>query len=171
MRQRLGLGISILSEPRLLILDEPTGGLDQEGLSVLWSVLAEWREKGRLVLMASHELTLMERRVDLMCVLRDGRVLAEDSPVELRKATALPVAVVFSTQDAGDDGRALLAAIQDWGRMGNLEHGEGQLRVEVEPEDLLAVLELGTKSGGVESVRVIEPGLDDVYEKLLESEP
>jgi len=169
MRQRLGLGISILSEPHLLILDEPTGGLDQEGLSVLWAVLAEWREKGRIVLMASHELTLMERRVDLMCVLRDGRVVANDTPAKLREATALSVGVQFTTAPADDSGSSLEAAIRDWGRATHLERDEAQLRVEVEPGDLLGVLDLGTKSGCVKAVRVIEPGLDDVYEKLLEA--
>ena len=74
MRQRLGLAAAILPESPLLILDEPTGGLDQEGLSVLWSVLEEWRAAGRMVLLSAHDLALLERRVDRMCVVRSGRV-------------------------------------------------------------------------------------------------
>src|SRR5690606_20909685 len=68
MRQRLGLGVAILAEPDLLVLDEPTGGLDQQGLTLLWSVLAEWRERGRTVLVTTHDLALIERRADQLYV-------------------------------------------------------------------------------------------------------
>jgi Cu-processing system ATP-binding protein len=168
MRQRLGLGIAILAEPPLLILDEPTGGLDQEGLAVLWSVLADWRQSGRMALVATHDLTLMERRIDRMCVLRDGKLLADDVPSEIRKLAALPVSVAFSGTPAALD--ALAESLRAWGRAEAIEHDGATVRIEVDPEALLPALELGTKAEGVESVRVVEPGLDTVYERLLRGE-
>jgi Cu-processing system ATP-binding protein len=89
MRQRLGLGVAILSAPDLLVLDEPTGGLDQRGLALLWEVLDEWREAGRTVLMSSHELALIEQRADRVCVLVDGKVRAKGTPAELRVQSGL----------------------------------------------------------------------------------
>jgi len=89
MRQRLGLGIAILSAPDLLVLDEPTGGLDQQGLTVLWRVLKEWRAAGRAVLLSTHELALIERRADRVCVLVDGKVRAQGTPAELRLLSGL----------------------------------------------------------------------------------
>ena len=93
MRQRLGLGCAILHSPELLVLDEPTGGLDQQGLAVLWEVLDEWRSEGRVVLLSSHELALIERRADRVVVLVDGKVVASGTPAELREASSLPAEV------------------------------------------------------------------------------
>ncbi len=89
MRQRLGLGCAILHTPEVLILDEPTGGLDQQGLAVLWDVLEEWRQSGRVVLMSSHELALIERRADRVMVLVDGMIAASGTPAQLRAGSAL----------------------------------------------------------------------------------
>ena len=89
MKQRLGLGVAILHAPEILVLDEPTGGLDQEGLGVLWGVLREWRDAGRVVVMSSHELALVERRASRMFVLNGGRLVASGTPDELRKRSGL----------------------------------------------------------------------------------
>lgn len=84
MRQRLGLAIAVLHKPSLLILDEPTSGLDQEGLSLLWQVIEEFRHDKRMVLLTSHSLGLLERRIDKICVLKNGRQLFFGTPDELR---------------------------------------------------------------------------------------
>jgi Cu-processing system ATP-binding protein len=89
MKQRLGLGISILHEPELLVLDEPTGGLDQMGLGVLWEILSEWSEAGRTVVMSTHELSLIEQRTNKLFVLVDGMLAAQGSPSELRTMSGL----------------------------------------------------------------------------------
>lgn len=167
MRQRLGLGIAILSEPELLVLDEPTGGLDQEGLSLLWDVLAEWRAAGRTVLVSTHDLALVERRADRVHVLSRGRVVASGSPDSLRQQTQLPVHV---SVELGDLGRAEELAGQLSERLGvPVDLGRGGLRVEVAPADLLdAVRALDRFDGAVAGMRVEEPGLDEVYQRLLE---
>lgn len=166
MRQRLGLGAAIVSEPRLLVLDEPTSGLDQEGLSVLWSLLAEWREKGRMVLISTHDLGLMEHRVDQMCVLKAGRLIAEGSPASLREQAAVAVRVDFSLragaeQDFAREAQALAES--------PLEINGDTVSVRIAAGQLMQALDLrDTVPGAVTNVRVIEPGLDVVYERLLE---
>jgi len=168
MRQRLGLAVAILSTPDLLILDEPTSGLDQEGLAVLWSVIEEWRENDRIVLASSHDLALMERRVDEICVLRAGRVIAHGTASDLRRSADLPHCIWLDV-DAASDARVTLLceAIEKWGR-GRVELSGDRVRVEA-PGD--AVLELMKIQGGfpglVTGVRVEEPTLDLVYDQLL----
>lgn len=169
MRQRLGLGIAILSEPELLILDEPTGGLDQEGLEVLWAVLDEWREAGRMVLMATHDLTLVERRVDRLCLLVDGSVRAVDTPSRLRELAGLPVRVTFRLTEHADDGDSLIERFRRFEDVVAFSLREDTVSVEVAPDRLLPLLELQAQSPGVVcGVRVEEPGLDAVYEHLLQ---
>jgi Cu-processing system ATP-binding protein len=169
MRQRLGLGVAILSTPELLILDEPTSGLDQEGLAVLWEVLCEWRLAGRLVLVSSHDLALMERRIDELCVLRSGRVLAQGSKDDLRHAARLPHRVWFDVDGTDEDRiEVLCEAMEKWGR-GRVERLEGRLCVEVAAESILDLMEIQSGfAGAVRGLRVEEPTLDLVYEKLLE---
>ena len=171
MRQRLGLGVAILSEPRLLVLDEPTGGLDQEGLSVLWSVLEEWREKERLVLLATHDLALLERRVDCICLVSNGRVKAIGTPGALRLRAGIPHRVTFELQPNAN-GRAdgLVEAMGEAGVV-PFARDDARLVVEVTPDRLLPLMSVQARYPDViAQLRVEEPQLDEVYERLLEED-
>lgn len=172
MRQRLGLAVALLPEADLLILDEPTGGLDQQGLHVLWSVLESWRAEGRTVLMSSHDLTLLESRVDRICLLRAGQVVAHDTPERLRRQAAIPVQVTFQLTDSPEAQALCEKARRDFSAAsGCPEDGSqdaGKLCVEVGSDGLLEVLDLRARHpGAVDAIRVKEPGLDTVYEHLL----
>lgn len=91
MRQRLGLGVAVLTEPDVLIMDEPTGGLDQQGLSLLWEVFAEWTHAGRTVIISSHELSLIERRASKIHIFTAGELRASGTPTQLRVQSGLPM--------------------------------------------------------------------------------
>jgi len=168
MRQRLGLGVAILANPDLLILDEPTVGLDQEGLTVLWQVLDEWRDASRMLLVSTHDLALTERRVDEVCVLRAGRVLAHGTADDLRRTAQLAHRVLFEVADDDDPKVELLCdAMTKWGK-GHVERAPGRLIVEVTPDSILEVMKIQSGfSETVRSLRVEEPTLDLVYDKLL----
>ena len=167
MRQRLGLAVAILAEPDLLILDEPSGGLDQQGLSLLWQVLATWKEAGRTVLLSTHDLALIEARADRVHVLSAGRVVASGSPDTLRQQADLPVRVRVQTQSAG-----LAEALA-----GHLSQASGEpvdldecdVTVAIRQARLLDVIrQVAVHQAEVAALRVEEPGLDAVYQRLLE---
>jgi Cu-processing system ATP-binding protein len=168
MRQRLGLGVAILATPDLLLLDEPTAGLDQQGLSVLWSVIAEWREAGRMVLASTHDLALMERRMDEICVLRDGRVLAHGTAEDLRRSARLPHRVWLHVGQAPDARVELLCdAMRKCGK-GRIERVDDRILAEVASDAILELVEIQSGFPGVVvGIRVEEPTLDLVYDQLL----
>jgi Cu-processing system ATP-binding protein len=168
MRQRLGLGVAILSEPELLVLDEPTSSLDQEGLSVLWSVIAEWREAQRMVLASTHDLALMERRMDEICVLRGGRLLAHGTAEDLRRTASLPHRIWLHVAQAPDAKVELLCqAMRQWGK-GRIERVGDRILAEVAADEILELVEIQSGFPGVvQGIRVEEPTLDVVYDKLL----
>jgi Cu-processing system ATP-binding protein len=168
MRQRLGLGVAILATPDLLVLDEPTVGLDQEGLSVLWSVISEWREAGRMVIASTHDLAMMERRMDEICVLREGRVLAYGSAEDLRRSAQLPHRIWFETGQAPEAKVELLCeAMRKWGK-GRIERMGDRILAEVAADETLEIVEIQSGFPGVvRGIRVEEPTLDVVYDKLL----
>jgi Cu-processing system ATP-binding protein len=168
MRQRLGLAVAILSNPDLLILDEPTAGLDQEGLTVLWSVIDEWRDAGRMVLTSSHDLAMMERRVDEICVLRRGQVIAQGSGDDLRRSAKLPHRIWLEVAEVSDNRVELLCdAMRKWGK-GSIERREGGILAEVSQDAILELVEIQSGFPGViTGMRVEEPTLDLVYDELL----
>lgn len=171
MRQRLGLGVAILGRPALLVLDEPTGGLDQEGLGVLWSVLRRWRAEGGMVLLSSHDLTLLERRVDRISVLRDGRVLVTRTPDDLRRSTKLPTRIRLRLkEDAEASAHERIRAA--FGNDAEIHREDDSWHIVLPRDTWTRLLRAGgTLSEHVQEARVEEPGLDVVYEQLLRSEP
>ena len=82
-RQRLGLAVALVGRPEVLILDEPTAGMDPEGRAVVRALVAEQRAAGVAILLTSHDLTDVERLADRIVVLVAGRVAAAGTPAEL----------------------------------------------------------------------------------------
>jgi heme exporter protein A len=81
MKQRLTLARSLLHEPSILLLDEPMTGLDQDGRRQMSRLFGELRDEGRILVLASHDLDLVENLADRLAVLRRGQ-LAYFGPVE-----------------------------------------------------------------------------------------
>ncbi len=167
MRQRLGLGVAVLSDPRLLILDEPTGGLDQEGLTVLWSVLAEYKQRGHVVLLSTHDLSLVEPRVDRVAIFRKGTGIAEGTPAELRDHVGLPIRVDLSLTDEPSRADAFVAAVEQAIPQLVASRRNGCFSVSIKPSDVLDLTRLIGGNSAVTQLRFVEPGLDQVYEQLL----
>ncbi|MFM7265517.1 MAG: ABC transporter ATP-binding protein, partial [Cyanobium sp.] len=86
MRRRLDLAAGLLHRPRLLVLDEPTVGLDLESRAAIWTVLRQLRDQGTTVLLSSHYLEEVDALADRLAILEGGRVIAEGAPGELKAA-------------------------------------------------------------------------------------
>ncbi len=82
-RQRLGLALALVGRPEVLILDEPTAGLDPEARAVVRELIAEQRAAGVAILLTSHDLVDVERLADRIIVLVAGRVAASGTSAEL----------------------------------------------------------------------------------------
>jgi ABC-2 type transport system ATP-binding protein len=86
MRRRLDLAAGLLQSPRVLVLDEPTVGLDIESRSAIWQVLRQLRDQGTTVLLSSHYLEEVDALADRLAIIESGRVIAEGPPAELKAA-------------------------------------------------------------------------------------
>jgi len=83
-RQRLGLALALVGRPEVVILDEPTAGMDPEARATTRAIVSDLRNEGAAILMTSHDLTDVERLADRIYVLNDGRITASGTPAELR---------------------------------------------------------------------------------------
>ncbi|MFY9558583.1 MAG: ABC transporter ATP-binding protein [Blastocatellia bacterium] len=84
MRKKLGLSAAMLGAPEVLVLDEPLNGLDVEMMRKLRHRIEDERAQGRSVLVASHVMSFVERVSNRVGIMRAGKLVAEDTPVELR---------------------------------------------------------------------------------------
>jgi len=98
MRQRLGLAQALLGAPRLLLLDEPTTGLDPALRGQFYGILNDLHAAGTTVVLSSHALTEMEARTDRVAIMNAGTLVACATLAELRQATALPIRVKVAVQ-------------------------------------------------------------------------
>jgi lipooligosaccharide transport system ATP-binding protein len=83
MQRRLLIARALIHQPELVLLDEPTVGLDPQIRQELWSLIFALRERGRTVLMSTHYIEEAERLADRVAIMSHGRVVAEGSPGEL----------------------------------------------------------------------------------------
>jgi lipooligosaccharide transport system ATP-binding protein len=85
-RRRLAIAMSLVHDPELLVLDEPTTGLDPAVRLALWSRIREFRARGRSVLLTTHYMDEAERLCDRVLILCEGRAICEGAPRELIEA-------------------------------------------------------------------------------------
>ncbi|MBD8922621.1 ABC transporter ATP-binding protein [bacterium] len=85
MRQRLGIAKSLINEPNILILDEPTNGLDPEGIKDLRDLLKKLAKQGMGILISSHNLAELESFCNKVLIIEDGKIIEESAVSEFKK--------------------------------------------------------------------------------------
>jgi len=111
LQRRLDVARALLHRPRVLLLDEPTAGMDLASRRVFWHLVLDLRrEHGVTVLLATHDLEEAER-CDQVAILHRGRVVAAATPAELRRRAGADRAVLSSA----DDSRAARELQERWG--------------------------------------------------------
>jgi ABC-2 type transport system ATP-binding protein len=162
MRQRLGIALALLGRPDLLVLDEPTNGLDPAGMREVRLLLRRLADGGTTVFVSSHLLPEVEAMCDRVGVLSRGRLVAEGPPGNLRGgAEHLRIEV--------DDPERAVAIIRDLAGVAHID-GEGRvLRVHLDGARA-AQVNAALVSGGV-AVDALVPErdtLEDVFMSLVE---
>ncbi|TMK81719.1 MAG: ABC transporter ATP-binding protein [Actinobacteria bacterium] len=161
MRQRLGIALALLGEPELLVLDEPTNGLDPQGMREIRLLLRRLAGEGTTVFVSSHLLSEVEAMCDRVGVLAQGRLVADGPPDVLRKgADVIRLDIDDATLARGVLGTLAGVAI---------EPGDG-LRVRLSPPATAASVNAALVAGGV-AVSALVPeqaGLEDVFLSLVE---
>ena len=111
MRQRLGLGMALVGDPELLILDEPLGGLDPDGARLLRRIVREERDRGAAVFFSSHIMDQVEALCDRVGIMHDGELVAADTLESLRASTETPAAFRVSLESVPDGLARAVAAV------------------------------------------------------------
>ncbi|GGM46895.1 ABC transporter ATP-binding protein [Micromonospora sonchi] len=161
MKQRLGVATALLKEPILLILDEPTNGLDPAGVSEMRELLRSLGQRGHTVLLSSHVLAEVEQVCDRIAVINRGRLVAEGTPDELRGALGTGMLLI----DAEPVDRAV-ACLREHDLVRAVEAVDGRLHVTADPA-LAAELNRRLVTAGID-VRELRPLRHSLEEAFLE---
>lgn len=167
MRQRLGLAQALLGEPRVLLFDEPTTGLDPALRQSFYDIVEELRARGATVLLSSHALAELGDKAGRVVIMHRGAKAADGSLDELRRLARLPARIRVKLKDAGaaDAARRL-------GPNGAWRALDGEtLEAEAAPEAKLELLGRAAGLGAAaRDVEVLTPSLDELYAHFLDVE-
>ncbi|CUI31621.1 ABC transporter ATP-binding protein [Achromobacter sp. 2789STDY5608621] len=162
MRQRLALAQALLGEPRVLLFDEPTTGLDPASRLMFYDIVHELRAAGATVLLSTHALSELAGHADRIIVMKAGRKIADGAMSALRQSTGLPIRIRL-TLAAPQTGTVLA---RPWRRLDACRYELACL----ERDKVDAIRGIGAIAAPIADLDIQAPSLDDIYAHLLERE-
>lgn len=160
MKQKIAIIQALMHRPRLLVLDEPTEGLDPLIQQTFFQLLAEARQAGSTVFMSSHVLSEVERSCDRVALIRAGRLLVTEEIRSLKEKATRKVDVLLA-EHAPDDAFALPGVRVD-------AHDAGRWSFTVAGDLDLLVKQLARFT--VRDLQVTRPSLEDIFMRYYEKE-
>jgi Cu-processing system ATP-binding protein len=173
MRQRLGLAQALLGSPRVLLLDEPTTGLDPQLRQNFYAIVSDLRDAGATVLLSSHALTELEEQTDRVAIMDQGRLIALGNVSKLRSLARLPVRIRISVEDSAEDlVRRLDGAVFNT-RVVNGQGADGfMVELACDHDAKMEVVRRAVAFGpAVHDIEIAPPTLDELYARFLNGEP
>src|SRR5580692_2621940 len=167
MAQRLMVARAIFHRPSVLFLDEPTAGLDPQSRLALWDLLHELHNDGQTILLTTHYMEEADQLCDRVAIMDHGRVLALDTPANLKRSIeADTIVTVRTTGDLEKLGELL---VNDVAGVTRSRAADGRLELHVQGIDrLVPRIVLAAENGGFDllDVSVAEPSLETVFINL-----
>jgi len=164
MRQRLGLAQALIGHPRVLLLDEPTTGLDPELRQTFYEIIERLSAEGATVLLSSHALTELEERAGRVIIMNRGIKVADGSIERLRNIARLPTRIRLKVTGLAP------REIPSWvpGDATCRRLNGRTVEIDAAPERKIELLHRATAAGtSVEDVEVVPPSLDELYAHFL----
>ena len=163
MRQRLGLAAALIRDPRLLILDEPTNGLDPAGIRDMRALIQRLADEGMTIFLSSHLLAEVEELCTRVSIIRDGRIVYEGSLADLRAGAAPRYRLRTSDLQLA---RVICSADR---RLHELSEVDGELVFAADERTVLALTRKLVEAGlGIAALVPERATLEDLFFELTE---
>ncbi|MEF8775551.1 MAG: ABC transporter ATP-binding protein [Haloarculaceae archaeon] len=168
MAQRLVLGMALVGEPDLLILDEPTTGLDPNGARLMRRIVREENDRGATVFFSSHILEQVEAVCDRVGILRDGELVAVDTITGLRDSVGADARLSVDLDGPADPVRERVLALEG---VNDATARGGTLEVACERPAKIEVLDAVREDGrAVLDFATTETSLEELFARYTEGE-
>jgi len=164
MKKKLGLAITLIHDPEILILDEPTTGMDPGVRREVWRIIEEERKRGKGILIATHYMEEADALSDRVYIIDQGRIIASGSPEELKSKYG-PTAVITiefyrQPRDLGD-------VLRKTGLKYIVDGDIVRIHSSDPDRDVPRIVALIHGAGGtIRSLKVVKPTLEDVFLRL-----
>jgi ABC-2 type transport system ATP-binding protein len=165
MRRRLDLAAGLLGRPPVVLLDEPTTGLDPRSRQDLWRIVDELRRDGTTVLLTTQYLEEADRLAQRIAVVDRGRIAAHGTAAELKAAVGATIlSIRLADHGAAPEASAALAGLGA-AEQPRVDAADGEIRLAVEDPGASAeaVRRLDARNLAIASIELHQPTLDDVF--------
>ena len=175
MRKRLDLASSLVSDPEVLFLDEPTTGLDPQSRQDVWEYVKQLNKQGITIFLTTQYMEEADRLADRLCIVDQGKIVAEGTPVDLKaQVGADKITLWFNASDAEACERAekALSGLQGVDEVGKCVVGlttEEGLTITAKNGSIVVTQVVRALDGGgvaIEQLKLTAPTLDEVFLKL-----
>ena len=168
MRQRLVFAMALVGDPDLLVLDEPSTGLDPNGAREMREIIREENERGTTVFFSSHVMEQVEAICDRVAIINRGQLVTVDTIDGLRDATETgEVLYVYVSEFDG----TTVDQVTELDGVGSASIDDGRLRVVVDDASKFAVLQaIDADVTSVRDFSVVESSLEDLFVRYTEDE-
>ena len=164
MKQRLGLAQALLGEPKLLLLDEPTGGLDPVATVDFYHVVDELKRKGCAVVLCSHVLPGVEKHISKAAILGKGSLVAYGTLDELRDQASLPIRLSATFSQGRDRQFSVIADVLNDQAHSQVKKVNAQsIECAVSSENKLLVLKQLSSHEHLTDMEIHVPSLEQMY--------
>ncbi len=164
-RQKLTLALSMVHSPSILLLDEPTTGLDPQARRQIWAMIQKLRREGKTIILTTHYIEEAERLCQHVGIIDKGEIIALGSPQELIQKLG-NLSTVLVTIDLSEEKLRELSAEK---LVSSLSYDQSQLTLQTaEPHRVLSWLERVSKDNGTipQNTVIRQPSLEDVFLSL-----
>jgi ABC-2 type transport system ATP-binding protein len=166
MQQRLGMARALLGSPPILILDEPSGGLDPRGVALIRNKIKEMKENGSSVFVSSHILAEVQEVCDRVGIISKGVIVAEDTVDKLRSRLKLKPKLVLELENVSDE---IVSSVDKLSGVDRVETIGVMLHIECDPKSKSKIIIAIEKAGGnIINIQTMEPSLEDVFMRFTE---
>ncbi len=166
MQQRLGMAQALLGNPPILILDEPSGGLDPRGVALIRDKIREMKNKGSSVFVSSHILAEVQAVCDSVGIINKGVLVAEDTLENLRDRLNLKPKLVMELEKVSDE---IINSVKKLEGVEKVDVLGVMLHVICNPRAKSKIILAAEKAGGnILNIQTMEPSLEEVFMKFTE---
>ena len=159
MKRRVQIAKALVHDPKIVILDEPTAGVDIELRHMLWNYLRQINEEGKTILLTTHYIEEAEQLCETVSIINDGKIIATDSPDKLTQAHGMSGLEITLTSEVTD------LKLNPW--TFNIIDGKIHVNIDHPEKEMAKVInQISEQGSGIENVRIYRSSLEDVFMKL-----